>query len=194
MFVLFKKLRIDKYVSSSIIFGLDIFISVVVSIFSLFSISLVFTIPSYSIILLLYTTGLSLISSTFVFLLLKTHKSIIRHSSLGEIWRLGVATLGKGGLMVLGIWIWDENVLTQIPSICAVTLDILLTVVALITARVIMIIAYDLIRKHQKITHKKCKNVLVYGVGSKSVAQIKNSFTYFTSYHANRLWSWLICL
>ncbi len=173
MFVLFKKLRIDKYVSSSIILGLDIFISVVVSIFSLFSISLVFTIPSYSIILLLYTTGLSLISSTFVFLLLKTHKSIIRHSSLGEIWRLGVATLGKGGLMVLGIWIWDENVLTQIPSICAVTLDILLTVVALITARVIMIIAYDLIRKHQKITHKKCKNVLVYGVGSKSVAQIK---------------------
>lgn len=173
MFVLFKKLRIDKYVSSSIILGLDIFISFVVSIFSLFSISLVFTIPSYSIILLLYTTGLSLISSTFVFLLLKTHKSIIRHSSLGEIWRLGVATLGKGGLMVLGIWIWDENVLTQIPSICAVTLDILLTVVALITARVIMIIAYDLIRKHQKITHKKCKNVLVYGVGSKSVAQIK---------------------
>lgn len=172
MFSLFKKLRVDKYVSSSLILGLDIFISVGVSMFSLFLISLIFTIPSYNLGLLLYTLGISIFSSSLFFLLLKTHKSIIRHSTLGELWRLGVATIGKGVMMAFGTWIWNEDILTQASTIAVISLDVILTTLALITVRVFMILAYDLIRNRQK-SNKKCKNVLVYGVGTKSVAQIK---------------------
>lgn len=172
MFSLFKKLGVDKYVSSSLILGLDIFISVGVSMFSLFLISLIFTIPSYNLGLLLYTLGISIFSSSLFFLLLKTHKSIIRHSTLGELWRLGVAIIGKGVMMAFGTWIWNEDILTQASTIAVISLDVILTTLALITVRVFMILAYDLIRNRQK-SNKKCKNVLVYGVGTKSVAQIK---------------------
>ena len=168
----FNKSRIEKYVSSSLILGLDIFISVGVSIFSLFLTTLLFKSVSYDIILLLYVAGSSLFFSTIFFLLLKTHKSIIRHSTLRELWRLGVATLGKSAMMVIAVNIWDKTLLTSVHTLVALLFDLLLTILALTTARVFMILVYDIIRKRHK-SNKKSKNVLVYGVGSKSVAQIK---------------------
>ena len=168
----FSKSRIEKYVSSSLILGLDIFISVGVSIFSLFLTTLLFKSVSYDIILLLYVAGSSLFFSTIFFLLLKTHKSIIRHSTLRELWRLGVATLGKSAMMVVAVNIWDKTLLTSVHTLVALLFDLLLTILALTTARVFMILVYDIIRKRHK-SNKKSKNVLVYGVGSKSVAQIK---------------------
>ena len=172
MLKIFSKSRIEKYVSSSLILGLDIFISVGVSIFSLFLTTLLFKSVSYDIILLLYVAGSSLFFSTIFFLLLKTHKSIIRHSTLRELWRLGVATLGKSAMMVVAVNIWDKTLLTSVHTLVALLFDLLLTILALTTARVFMILVYDIIRKRHK-SNKKSKNVLVYGVGSKSVAQIK---------------------
>ena len=172
MLKIFSKSRIEKYVSSSLILGLDIFISVGVSIFSLFLTTLLFKSVSYDIILLLYVAGSSLFFSTIFFLLLKTHKSIIRHSTLRELWRLGVATLGKSAMMVVAVNIWDKTLLTNVHTLVALLFDLLLTILALTTARVFMILVYDIIRKRHK-SNKKSKNVLVYGVGSKSVAQIK---------------------
>ena len=172
MLKIFSKSQIEKYVSSSLILGLDIFISVGVSIFSLFLTTLLFKSVSYDIILLLYVAGSSLFFSTIFFLLLKTHKSIIRHSTLRELWRLGVATLGKSAMMVVAVNIWDKTLLTSVHTLVALLFDLLLTILALTTARVFMILVYDIIRKRHK-SNKKSKNVLVYGVGSKSVAQIK---------------------
>ena len=172
MLKIFSKSRIEKYVSSSLILGFDIFISVGVSLFSLFLTTLLFQSVSYDIILLLYIMGASLLFSTIFFLLLKTHKSIIRHSTLRELWRLGVATLGKGLMMVLAIKLWDETMLSYVHTLVALLFDLLLTILALTAARVFMILAYDIIRNRHK-SNKKSKNVLVYGVGSKSVAQIK---------------------
>ena len=74
--------------------------------------------------------------------------------------------------MVVAVNIWDKTLLTSVHTLVALLFDLLLTILALTTARVFMILVYDIIRKRHK-SNKKSKNVLVYGVGSKSVAQIK---------------------
>ena len=172
MFRFIEKLHLEKYVSSRLIFGLDLVISVGVSLFSLFLISVLFESFSYNVPELLYWVGSSIISSVVFFLLLQTHKNIIRHSTLRELWKLGVATIGKGVMMTLAIRLIDPALLRSMYIWTALLFDILGTVAALVSVRVFMILAYDIIRNKQRRNDKR-KHVLVYGVSSKSVAQIK---------------------
>ena len=166
------KLHLEKYVSSKLILGLDLAISLGVSMFALFLTSTLFVSFSYDIVLLLSWIAGSLASSAIFFLLLQTHKIIIRHSTLRELWKLGIATLGKGIVMVAIIKFVEPLLLHNMYIWTALVFDVLGTVAALVSIRVFMIIAYDVIRERQKSRDKR-KNVLVYGVGSKSVAQIK---------------------
>ena len=172
MFRFIEKLHLEKYVSSRLIFGLDLVISVGVSLFSLFLISVLFESFSYDVPELLYWVGSSILSSVVFFLLLQTHKNIIRHSTLRELWKLGVATVGKGVMMTLAIRLIDPTLLRSMYIWTALLFDILGTVAALVSVRVFMILAYDIIRNKQRRNDKR-KHVLVYGVSSKSVAQIK---------------------
>lgn len=172
MFRFIEKLHLEKYVSSRLIFGLDLVISVGVSLFSLFLISVLFESFSYNVPELLYWVGSSILSSVVFFLLLQTHKNIIRHSTLRELWKLGVATIGKGVMMTLAIRLIDPALLRSMYIWTALLFDILGTVAALVSVRVFMILAYDIIRNKQRRNDKR-KHVLVYGVSSKSVAQIK---------------------
>ena len=167
-----EKLHLEKYVSSKLILGLDIFISIMMSVFALFLTELLFVSFSYEFLMLLGWLGCSCLSSVILFLLLKTHKSVIRHSTLRELWKLGVAVIGKGVAMaLLVIWFMPSQV-GNVYIWTALLFDVFGTISALVTARVVMIIAYDAIRnKHRR--HEKCKDVLVYGVSSKAVAQIK---------------------
>ena len=172
MFRFIEKLHLEKYVSSRLIFGLDLVISVGVSLFSLFLISVLFESFSYNVPELLYWVGSSILSSVVFFLLLQTHKNIIRHSTLRELWKLGVATIGKGVMMTLAFRLIDPALLRSMYIWTALLFDILGTVAALVSVRVFMILAYDIIRNKQRRNDKR-KHVLVYGVSSKSVAQIK---------------------
>ena len=166
------KLHLEKYVSSKLILGIDLAISFGVSMFALFLTSTLFVSFSYDTELLLSWIVGSLASSAIFFMLLQTHKIIIRHSTLRELWKLGIATLGKGIVMVAIIKFVEPSLLHNMYIWTALVFDVLGTVAALVSVRVFMIIAYDVIRERQKSRDKR-KNVLVYGVGSKSVAQIK---------------------
>ena len=166
------RLHLEKYVSSKLILGLDLLISVGVSLFALFLTNVLFTSFTYDLGLILYWAGSSLVSSVIFFMLLQTHKSIIRHSTLRELWKLGVATLGKGFVMVAIINVTSPALLENVFIWTALLFDILLTISVLVAARVVMIIFYDVVRERQR-SHDNCKHVLVYGMGSKSVAQIK---------------------
>ena len=167
-----EKLHLERYVSSKLILGLDLAISVGVSLFSMFLTGVLFASFTYDMPLLVYWVGGSCVSSAIFFLFLQTHKSIIRHSTLRELWKLGIATIGKGIAMVALIKVIMPDLLHNVYIWTALLFDVLCTVSALVAARVFMIIAYDVIRNRQK-NHEKRKHVLVYGVGSKSVAQIK---------------------
>ena len=169
---LIAKLHLEKYVSSKLILGLDLFISVGVSLFALFLTNALFASFTYDLVQILYLAGCSFVSSLIFFLLLHTHKSIIRHTTLRELWKLGVAAMGKGLFMVAIIKMGTPELLSNVFIWTALLFDILLTVSGLVATRVAMIIFYDIIRDRQR-SHDKRKHILVYGVGSKSVAQIK---------------------
>ena len=167
-----QKLHLEKYVSSKLILGLDLAISVGVSLFALFVTNVLFSSFIYDFKLILYIVGSSLLSSAIFFFLLQTHKSIIRHSTLRELWKLGVAALGKGATMVAIIKFTYPVLLDNVYILTGLLFDVLGTISALVAARVVMIISYDILRERHR-SHDKRKHILVYGVGSKSVAQIK---------------------
>ena len=167
-----QKLHLEKYVSSKLILGLDLAISVGVSLFALFVTNVLFSSFIYDFKFILYIIGSSLFSSAIFFFLLQTHKSIIRHSTLRELWKLGVAALGKGATMVAIIKFTYPVLLDNVYILTGLLFDILGTISALVAARVVMIISYDILRERHR-SHDKRKHILVYGVGSKSVAQIK---------------------
>ena len=167
-----QKLHLEKYVSSKLILGLDLAISVGVSLFALFVTNVLFSSFIYDFKFILYIVGSSLLSSAIFFFLLQTHKSIIRHSTLRELWKLGVAALGKGATMVAIIKFTYPVLLDNVYILTCLLFDILGTISALVAARVVMIISYDILRERHR-NHDKRKHILVYGVGSKSVAQIK---------------------
>jgi FlaA1/EpsC-like NDP-sugar epimerase len=167
-----QKLHLEKYVSSKLILGLDLAISVGVSLFALFVTNVLFSSFIYDFKFILYIVGSSLFSSAIFFFLLQTHKSIIRHSTLRELWKLGVAALGKGATMVAIIKFTYPVLLDNVYILTGLLFDVLGTISALVAARVVMIISYDILRERHR-SHDKRKHILVYGVGSKSVAQIK---------------------
>lgn len=167
-----QKLHLEKYVSSKLILGLDLAISVGVSLFALFVTNVLFSSFIYDFKFILYIVGSSLFSSAIFFFLLQTHKSIIRHSTLRELWKLGVAALGKGATMVAIIKFTYPVLLDNVYILTGLLFDVLGTLSALVAARVVMIISYDILRERHR-SHDKRKHILVYGVGSKSVAQIK---------------------
>lgn len=167
-----QKLHLEKYVSSKLILGLDLAISVGVSLFALFVTNVLFSSFIYDFKFILYIVGSSLLSSAIFFFLLQTHKSIIRHSTLRELWKLGVAALGKGATMVAIIKFTYPVLLDNVYILTGLLFDVLGTISALVAARVVMIISYDILRERHR-SHDKRKHILVYGVGSKSVAQIK---------------------
>lgn len=166
-----EKLHLDKYVSPKLILAIDLVISVIVSLFALLLTSALFESFLYETGLILNWVITSFVASLIFFLLLHTHKNIIRHSTLRELWKLGIATLGKGAAMVATIKIVEPYLLQNMYIWTALLFDVLCTISALVSVRVFMILLYDIIRERQKNQDKR-KTVLVYGVGSKSVAQI----------------------
>ena len=168
---LFNNLAFDKYVSYRLILALDLFISAGVSLFSLFLTGVLFQSFQFNLILL-YWVFLALVSSLIMFLILQTHKIVIRHSTLRGLWRFGVAALGKISIMGFFIWFFSESLLDNVYIVVALIFDMFLTVTMLAAVRVMMIIAYDSIKNHNK-SKRNCARVLVYGIHDKSVAQLK---------------------
>lgn len=179
MYRIIEKLRLDHYVSSRLILALDLLISVGASIISLLLASALLGREILTWRLVGWWLGSSLVFSWIAFVLLQTHKSIIRHATLRELARLGVAVFFKS--------IWIAILLASgaagpvFPAIWgALLFDFLLTLSALIVMRVAMVVFYDLL-KNSRQRHHKCQRILIYGTGDKGVSlvtQLQNSQEY----------------
>ena len=171
MIKLIEKMHLDKYVSSYLILALDLCVSVGVTLFSLFLADIIFVNFVYTEVIPFFLIS-SLVTSAASFLLLKVHKTIIRHSTLRELWKLSVAVFCKGALMALLLYIMYgvEKGIT-IYNITTIIFDVLITMVALVAMRVAMIIVYEVVKDRSR-KRGKYKTILVYGTSPKSVAQI----------------------
>lgn len=171
MLKIIEKLHLERYLSSKLILCFDLLTSVAASLSALVFIHMLVCpithIPNFS---LLWLVG-AFIFSFIGFYLLKTYHSVIRHSTLREIAKFTVAVLGKELMLVAGVTIWHPVGMEDVHLIALVIFDGVITLCALIMLRVAMIVAYDAIKRRYK-THKRRENVLIYGTGDKSVAQV----------------------
>lgn len=171
MLKIIEKLHLERYLSSKLILCFDLLTSVAASLSALVFIHMLVCpithIPNFS---LLWLVG-AFIFSFIGFYLLKTYHSVIRHSTLREIAKFTLAVLGKELMLVVGVTIWRPTGMEDVHLIALVIFDGVITLCALIMLRVAMIVAYDAIKRRYK-THKRRENVLIYGTGDKSVAQV----------------------
>lgn len=163
------KLRLDRFFSSKLILAIDLVVSVAASVCALMFMKVMVPSSGLSGMFILVWMSLSLALSFICFLVLRTYRTIIRHSTLKEFAKICVASFFKsltvGCIMML---LPFSNTYYGILII----LDMSLTIVFLLLIRVAMIVMYDILR--EKVTSsRKRLNVMVYGVDDKSVATVK---------------------
>lgn len=162
-----KKYAIERYVSSSVIAVIDILVSFIATMLTLVCIDII-TIPdSIPLNTVVKVAGLNILSTIIAILIMRTHRIIIRHSTIGDIWKLLVATLIKETAMVLlafSLLNFTTNTLTLL-----VVLDTLLTFCMLVMIRIAMVVVYDYIKRSLVYDNRR-HNIFIYGSTEKSTA------------------------
>ncbi len=171
MFRLLAKLHLERYFNAKFILGIDLIISFVASLFALAFLQLIIT-PSklfgeFSLFWLLGT----IVACTIWFAAFKTYHTVIRHSTLREVGRFTGAIFGKELSLALLVVLFNIGNLSHKLIIAISIIDGFISLGLLILIRVSMIVAYDLV-KAKLMEHRKRQNVLIYGTGDKSVAQV----------------------
>ncbi len=111
-----------------------------------------------------------ILASLISFALCRTHRNIIRHTSLKSIWIISLAAVLKVAL-VAGMFVLRSPYVNPIPEnylFVGGIFDLLLTTVFLVGVRVLMLIGYDMVIT--RLNGASQKRVLVYGFTDKSIA------------------------
>ena len=162
----------SRYFSSWLILVIDTFVSVFSTFIAYLLIRGLFPSPVFTFWYGLWLLAGSCVLSIVPFVLFRTFRSIIRHSTLREIWKLGAAVLLKDALMFFYVLLLPQK---PYPPYTAISLgfllDALVTLFLLLGLRLCMIVVYDLIKLKQT-RRDNCRRVLVYGTGDKSVSLV----------------------
>lgn len=177
LYHLLSRLGAEKYLSLSYFSSrLILAIDTVVAVFSTFVAYLLvrglFPHPIFTVWYGVWLLAGSCLLSVISFVLFRTFRSIIRYSTLREVWKLGAAVLLKDALMFGYVLMRPQN---SAPSMAAIAmgflLDVLVTLFLLLGLRLGMIAIYDLL-KLKSARRNSCQRVLVYGTGDKAVAMV----------------------
>ena len=160
-------LHLDRYFSSKLILFIDLFVSLSASICSLMFIKMLLFRDLVTVDFVMVWMAASIVMSFLMFYMLKTYRSIIRHSTLREFSRLCMASIGKVILMGILVMLLPYGVKTYVFFL--MVMDLILTIVYLLTVRSAMIVMYDMLRNKVKESRKRI-NVMIYGTGGKAVA------------------------
>ena len=153
-----------RYVNRWFIFGADLTISLLVSLIGTLGLLSAFK-ASFTGGTILKVAMTSLFASVVSFLLFKVYHGVIRHSTLRGLWRIGAVAIVKVAI-IYSIFELFPIGLSEILTWMAVATDCVLTIVFLITLRVIIINIYNSVLVYMG---KKRKRVMVYGTGDDSV-------------------------
>ena len=162
-----KKYAIERYINSGVIATVDILISLTATIISIISLGCILENASIELDMAVRLVILSIIASTISVLTMRTHRIIIRHSTIGDIWKFAVAsTISSVIMWVLIVFVlkYQINFLSLLLLINA-----LLTFCFYICIRIAMVIIYDTI-KLRFVASDRRYNTLIYGSSEKSAA------------------------
>ena len=162
----------SRYFSSWLILGIDALLSVFATFIAYLLVRGLFPNPVFTVEYGACLLAGSCLLSVISFVLFRTFRSIIRHSTLREVWKLGAAVLLKDALMFGYVLMLPQS---PAPSMAAVAmgflLDVMVTLFLLLGFRLGMIVIYDLL-KLKSVRRNSCQRVLVYGTGDKAVALV----------------------
>ena len=157
----------SRYFSSWLILTIDTVVSVVSTLIAYLLVRGLFTNPVFTVWYGFWLLAGSCVLSVFSFIVFRTFRSVIRHTTLREIWKLGGAVLFKDLLMFFYVLLLPQK---PSPPYAALSmgflLDVLVTLFLLLALRLCMIVVYDLIKLKQS-RRANSRQVLVYGTGDK---------------------------
>ncbi len=159
----------NRYLSRWVILCMDVVLSCLASLLA-FVIIWRMAKFHFSDVSLWKITAEVLLASLISFILCRTHRNIIRHTSLKSIWIISLAAVLKVILVVL-MFVQCSPYANPIPEnylLVGGIFDALLTMFLLVGVRVLMLIGYDMVLT--RLNGPSQKKVLVYGFSDKSVA------------------------
>ena len=167
----------SKYLNTRVVFLLDMIMSLAASLITLVLINLFVEKDLLGQMSSFLWMMSSLVGSFFLIWALRTYRIIIRHMSLREFARFAVLAFCK--VLFMG-FVYGVVMGNSIELLVLMGTDFFLTFCAFFFLRVAMLVAYDIVKGKVE-QRKMCQNVLVYGVGVKSVsliARLKESSHY----------------
>ena len=157
-----------KYMNTRIVFVLDVLMSVLATFISVLVVKILFANDIFSASVVFTWLSISTAVSAILIWLLKTYRIIIRHMSLVEFSYFVLLSLLKCALLALifiALYGYTVGMLVLIIS------DFFISCGAFFALRVIMLLVYDLL-KSKVAERKNSQNVLIYGLGLKSVSLV----------------------
>ena len=167
----------SKYLNTRVVFLLDMIMSLAASLITLVLVNLFVEKDLLGQMSSFLWIVSSFIGSFFLIWSLRTYRIIIRHMSLRDFAKFALLAFCK--VLFIG-FVYGVVMGTSVELVVLMATDFFLTFGAFFFLRVAMLIAYDVIKERME-ERKKCQNVLVYGVGVKSVsliARLKESSHY----------------
>lgn len=162
------KFHLDRFFNSKLILAIDVCASVAASVGALAFVRLLISNAGLTPTLVLTWVALAAFLSAFFFIVFRTYRAIIRHTTLKEFAKICFAAFLKvlvmGGV-ILFLPFGDAN------YAAVMVLDLSLTILFLLLVRVAMIVAYDALRG-MVVSSRKRLNVMVYGVDEKSASVV----------------------
>ena len=159
---------VGKYLNTRVVFALDMLMSVAASLVTIVLLNIFMNVDLLANRSFIVWMGMAVISSFFLIWALRTYRIIIRHMTVREFGRFILVAFFKE--ISVG-FIYAVAVNKGLGILILLLTDFFMTCAAFLVLRIAMLLAYDLVKG--KMDHrKKCQNVLVYGVGIKSVALV----------------------
>ena len=120
-FSLVKRLHLDgSYIRSWLILAIDLAVSATATLVAFLGIDYFVRNSGFSLLHYLFLLVSAFFCSAVAFYIFRTYRTVIRHSSLREVWKLGAATLLKELLMLFILWFWPDGMTFKAIGLCVV--------------------------------------------------------------------------
>lgn len=164
---------LKKYVSTRIVFAIDVVVSAAASFLAALFSNLVAQNDVFDLGHTVLWMLIAAASSSILILIFKTYRIIIRHTTLRQLARFACVSFGKAAITFC-VFVAAYGYSTT--ALFAAVSDLLLTFAALVIMRAFMVIVYDMV-KDRLDYRRNCQNVMIYGTSEKSVSCVARLHT-----------------
>ncbi len=162
----------SHYLSYKIVLLIDIIVSVVCTLISYYAVCNLTNIPTVPLTML-WLSLISCVAGMFAFYMFKTYRHVIRHSTLSDLWRIGLSIFLKDSILYVLVALFVHRIyLINNHLIAFILFDMMITSIALVVIRMAMVLIYQRIKANGEPSRSKIL-ILIYGTTNDSAALVK---------------------